>query len=96
MLTRKTRFVILYLRIGFFRLPIILPMRCIHEVFEGYQDLFAPFRFFCEKIWGYLSVAEGAMLLVKNYEPLDLVDVDVKSKSDDGRKERVILKIVTR
>lgn len=96
MLTRKTRFVIIYFRIGFFRLPIILPMRCLHEVIEGYQDFFSPFRMLCEKIWGYLSVAEGAMLLIKNYEPLDLVDVDVKSRNDDGKKERVVVKIVTR
>ena len=96
MLTRKTRFVIIYFRIGFFRLPIMLPMRCIHEVIEGYQDLLAPFRLLSEKLWGYLKMAEGAMLLVKNYEPLDMVDVDVKSRGKDGKRERVVVKIVTR
>ena len=96
MWTKKTRFVLIYFRIARFALPIAIPMRCLHEIIEGYQDFLAPFRMLFKKAVGYLKLAEGAMLLVKDYEPLDLVDVDVKSRGENGKKERVVVKIVTR
>jgi len=96
MWTKKTRFVLIYFRIAFFALPIVLPMRCLHEIIEGYQDLLAPFRKLFKKADGYLKLAEGSMQLIKDYEPLDLIDIDVKSKDNDGKKERVVIKIVTR
>lgn len=95
-MTRKTRFVLIYFRIGRFSLPIALPLRCFHEIIEGYMDFFAPFKWLSAKIYGYLQLAEGAALLVKNYEPLDLIDVDVSSQDVNGKPERVKVKIVTR
>ena len=96
MWTSKTRFALLSVRIGLLRLRIILPMRCIHEIIEGYLDILTPFKRFCKKVYGYLKMAEGGMLLVKNYEPLDLVDIDVTSKSGKDKPERVKIKILTR
>ena len=96
MSTKKTKFVIIYIRIGLFRLPIALPMRSVHEVIEGYMDFFAPFRWISEKIYGYLRMAEGALLLVKNYQPFDFADIDVKSRDKDGKRERVVIKVMTR
>ena len=96
MWTRKTRFLLISIRIGFFRLPIILPMRCAHEIIEGYLDILSPFKRLSDKAYGYVKIAEGAMQLVKDYEPLDLVDIDVVDKSSYKKPERVVLKILTR
>ena len=88
---RKNRFVLITMRIGFFVLPIILPMRCAHEVVEGFMDFLSLFRWAGGKAWGYLKMAESALLIVKDYGPLDLVNVDVSSP-----EERVKIKILTR
>jgi hypothetical protein len=68
----------------------------MHEIIEGYQDFLAPFKRLFKKADVYLKLAEDAMMIVKNYEPLDLVDVNVKSRDKNGKKERVVVKIVTR
>lgn len=96
MWTKKTRLVLIYFRIAFIPIPMIFPMRCMHEIIEGYQDFLAPFKRLFKKADGYLKLAEDAMMIVKNYEPLDLVDVNVKSRDKNGKKERVVVKIVTR
>ena len=91
MSTRKNRFMLVTVRIGFFTLPIVLPMRCAHEVVEGFMDIVSLFRWCGGKIYGYLKMAESALLLVKDYGPLDLVDVKVSSPD-----EHVKIKILTR
>ena len=88
---KKNRFVLVTTRIGFFTLPIVLPMRCAHEIVEGFMDFLSLFRWCSGKAYGYLQIAESALLLVKDYGPLDLVDVDVTSPD-----ARVKIKILTR
>ena len=96
MLTKKSRFILIYFRIGRFALPIALPLRCFHEIIEGYMDFLAPFRWLCAKIFGYLNLAEGAALIIKNFEPFNLVNVNVTSKDANSKTERIRVKIVTR
>lgn len=96
MWTRKTRFVLVSIRIGLFRMPIILPMRCLNEIIEGFLDILTPFRRFSKKAYGYLKMAEGAMKIFKDYEPLDLVDIDVTDSSVHDKPQRVKIKILTR
>lgn len=89
---RKNRLVMITIRIKLFALPIILPIRCAHEVIEGFMDFLSLFRWAGRKAYDMLSIAEAALLVVKDYGPLDLVDVDVKSHADG----RVKVKIITR
>lgn len=89
MSTKKNRYILLTMRIGFFRLPIIMPLRCLHEVIEGFGDFLSLFRWIDKRPYSLLSVAEGALATLKNYGPLDLVNVDVKSP--DGRVKIKIL-----
>lgn len=89
MSTRRNRYILITLRIGFFILPVVLPMRCLHEVVEGFSDFLSLFR--CKKARGHLKVVESALLLIKEHGPLDLVDVDVKSP-----EARVKIKMLTR
>ena len=91
MSTRQARFVLITMRIKCFVLPIILPMRCLHEVVEGFSDFISLFRWCGGKIFGYLKIAESALLMVKDYGSLDLVNVDVKSP-----EAHVKIKVLTR
>ena len=91
MSTRRNRFVLITLRIGFFVLPVILPMRCMHEVVEGFSDFLSLFRWCSKKARGHLRIVESALLLIKDHGPLDLANVDVKSPD-----ARVKIKILTR
>jgi hypothetical protein len=95
-LTRKTRYVMISIRIGAFAFPIILPLRCAHEITEGYLDLLSPFKWISEKVYGYVKMAEGALMPIKDYEPLDLVDIDIKHSESGGKTERFKVKIITR
>ncbi len=96
MLTRKTHFAMISIRIGAFWFPIVLPMRCVHEIAEGYLDLITPFKWISEKVYGYVKMAEGALLIIKDYEPLDLVDVDINHTETSGKNQHVKIKIITR
>lgn len=91
MSTKKNRYLLLTLRIGFFRLPIFMPLRCLQEVVEGFGDFLSLFRWIDKRPYGFLTVAEGALASLKDYGPLDLVNVDVKSPD-----ARVKIKILMR
>lgn len=91
MSTKKNRYLLLRLRIGFFRLTIFMPLRCLQEVVEGFGDFLSLFRWIDKRPYGFLTVAEGALDSLKDYGPLDLVNVDVKSPD-----ARVKIKILMR
>jgi hypothetical protein len=58
---------------------IIFPLRCFNEIVEGFCDILCLFKRISEKACAHLSAIEAALLLVKNYGPLDLVNVNVTS-----------------
>ena len=78
-------------RIARFFLPILLPMRCAHEIVEGYLDFLSLFKWIGKKAFRGVKVAEAALIAVKDYGPLDLVNVDIKSPD-----ARVKIKLQTR
>ncbi len=91
MSTRKNRLVIILMYIKFLAWPIILPLRCINEVVEGFSDVLYLFRFISKKALDYISIVEAAVRIVREHGPLDLVDVAVKTP-----EEKVKIKILMR
>lgn len=91
MSTKKNRFVVVSLRIGRFALPILLPLRCAHEIIEGFGDFTSLFKRISKKPHMGIHAAEAALLAVKEHGPLDLIDIDVTSPD-----ARVKIKILMR
>ena len=55
------------------------------------MDVMSLFRWCASKAYNCLRIAESVLLLIKDYGPLDLVDVDISSP-----EARVKIKILTR
>lgn len=91
MSTRKSQFVLVSVRIGWFPIFILLPFRCLNEVLEGFMDILWLFRRVSKKAFGALYTVENTIMMVQDYGPLDVVDVDVKSK-DARVKVKVLLR----
>lgn len=91
MSTRKCAFVILSARIKKFPIFIVFPLRCISEVIEGAQDLMCLFRNVSKRAYAAIAAVESGLMLVRDYGPLDFVDVDVKNPD-----ARVTVKILLR
>ncbi len=79
MSTKKNSFAVALIRIGWFPLVVLFPLRCMAEVIEGYADVLCLFRFASKKVWGAAVLLENIAALVRNYGPLDLADIDIKS-----------------
>ncbi len=85
MSTRKNSLVIASVRIGFFPIIVIFPFRCLAEVIEGLSDLLSLFQFASQKIQSTMSALEQLVSQIKEYGPLDLADVDVRSPQANVR-----------
>jgi len=85
MSTRKNSLVLATVRIGFFPIVVIFPFRCLAEVIEGLADLLSLFRFTSHKVQSTMSFLEQLIAQIKDYGPLDLVDVDVRSPEANVR-----------
>jgi hypothetical protein len=79
------------MRIGWFPFFMIVPMRCLNEVLEGFTDILCLFRGISKKVFAAMDAAENVLMLIQSYGPLDFVDVDVKSP-----EARVKVKILLR
>ena len=77
------------MRIGWVRIPILLPLRCLEEVVEGICDILSLFHI--KKAIAAVSVVDTALMLLRTHGPLDLVDVDVKSP-ESRVKIRILLR----
>ena len=88
MSTKKNTWVIVSMRFGPVPIPILLPLRCLEEVIEGISDLL---NIFSRKAFTCISAIETALMLLRTYGPLDLVDVDITSPSG-----RVKIKVLLR
>lgn len=88
MLTNKAHLFILYFQIGHFRLPIVLPVRCLLEVVNGLCDITSLFTFFDRKLTLYISIAENTMYSVRDIGKYDFVDIAVR---DHGKKIRILI-----
>jgi hypothetical protein len=64
-------------RIKKFPIFILFPLRCISEVIEGAQDILCLFRKVSKKAYIALNAVESALILLRDYGPLDFVDVDI-------------------
>lgn len=88
---RKNSLIIATVRIGFFPIIVIFPYRCLAEVIEGIADLLSLFRFTSSKVQAVMTSIEQLIAQVRAYGPLDLADVDVRSKEASVRI-RVLLR----
>ena len=79
MSTRRNSLVVATVRIGWFPFIVVFPLRCFAEVIEGYADILCLFRFVSHKVWAGITFLENLVALIRNYGPLDLVNVDVQS-----------------
>lgn len=82
---RKNSLVIATVRIGFFPIIVIFPFRCLAEVIEGIADLLSLFQFTSTKVQAAMNSLEQLIAQIKAYGPLDLADVDVRSKEANVR-----------
>ena len=73
------------MRIGWFPFIVVFPLRCFAEVIEGYADILCLFRFVSNKVWAGITFLENLVALIRDYGPLDLVNVDVQSPEGSGR-----------
>ena len=80
MSTKKSSLVLFSMRIKAFPLIIAFPLRCLSEVTEGFSDLLCLFRGVSKKGFAGLSAADDAIAMLRDYGPLDLVDIDAGSK----------------
>lgn len=85
MSTRKNSLVIATVRIGFFPIVVIFPFRCLAEVIEGLSDLLSLFQFTSQKVQSAMSFLEHLIAQIKEYGPLDLANVDVRSPEANVR-----------
>jgi hypothetical protein len=91
MWTRKCAFVIISVRINRFPIFILFPLRCISEVIEGAQDILCLFRKVSRRAFAAITAVESGLMLIRDYGPLDFVDVDAKS-TDACVKVKVLLR----
>lgn len=88
---KKNSLVIATVRIGFFPFIVIFPFRCVGEVIEGIADLLSLFQLTSRKVQETMDFLETLVAQIKAYGPLDLADVDVRS-----RGERVRVRLLLR
>ncbi len=88
---RKNSLVIATVRIGFFPIIVLFPFRCLAEVIEGIADLLSLFRFTSAKVQAVMTSLEQLIAQIKAYGPLDLADVNVRSK-DTSVRVRLLLR----
>lgn len=93
MLTKRAHFIVIYIRINRFRLPIIIPAFLLNSLVAELCDLVNFFTFFAPKITLYVNLVEDTVYSLCDFNQYDFVDIDVSSKED---KERVKIKICTR
>lgn len=92
MSTRKSHFVVFFLRIHRVRIPlVILPTRCVSEIIEGLHDILSLFPPAVRKYLSYIHMADSFWEGLRSYGPFDMVDVDVKDKTDRVRV-RILLR----
>jgi len=82
---KKNSHVIVTLHIGWFPFFIVFPLRCFAEVVEGYADILCLFRCVSKKVWAGITFLENLVILIRNYGPLDLANVDVRSPEGNVR-----------
>lgn len=66
-------------RIGYVPIPVLFPLRCPEEVAEGFLDILSLFKRVSKKAYPAMLGIENALMLLRNYGPLDVMDVDIKS-----------------
>jgi hypothetical protein len=89
MSTRKSVLAIISARIKKFPVFILFPLRCLSEVIEGAEDILCLFGKKNKKAYAAVNAAGSALLLLRDYGPLDFVDVDVENP--EGRVKVKIL-----
>ena len=85
----KSHFALITVRIGFFPLVIFLPLRCLAEVIEGFSDILCLFK--GERVQWLTALLENIFAQVREYGPLDLADIDVKTP-DASVRVRVLMR----
>jgi hypothetical protein len=83
MLTKQSNFIILSFRIKSFRMPLAaIPIRCFHEIVEGFLDFLSLFRPISAKPFGLITMAQLFIYELQDYGSFDFIDVDVEDKEN--------------
>lgn len=85
----KSHFALITVRIGFFPFVVFFPLRCLAEVIEGLSDILCLFKH--ARVQWLIALLENVFAQVRDYGPLDLADVDVKSP-DASVRVRVLVR----
>lgn len=93
MWTKKAHFIVIYIKINRFALPIVIPAFAINSLVTELCDLVNFFTFFSRKVTNGINLVETAVHSMCEFEKYDFVDINVDSKEDN---DNVRIKIYTR
>ena len=82
MLTNKAHFLIVYIRINKFRLPIVLPAFVLNSLISEPCDLVNFFTFFSSKVTSGIDIVETSVYSLTDFKKYDFVNVSILSKED--------------
>jgi hypothetical protein len=85
----KSRFALITVRIGFFPFVVFFPLRCLAEVVEGLSDILCLFK--GKRVQWLIALLENVLAQTRDFGPLDLADVDVKTP-DASVRVRVLMR----
>ncbi len=85
----KSHFALITVRIGFFPFVVFFPLRCLAEVIEGLSDILCLFK--GARVQWLLALLENIFAQVREFGPLDLADIDIKSP-DASVRVRVLVR----
>ena len=93
MLTDKSHFLIIYIRVKKFRLPIVLPVFLINLLVSELCDLVNFFTFFSSKVNAGIDIVENAVYSLTDFKKYDFVNI---SKTSKKNREVTKIRIYTR
>jgi hypothetical protein len=85
----KCHFALITVRIGLFPLVIFFPLRCLAEVIEGFSDILCLVK--NQRVFTVIAMLEYVYAQIREYGPLDLADIDIKSP-DANVRVRVLMR----
>ena len=85
----KSHFALITVRIGFFPFVVFFPLRCLAEVIEGFSDILCLVK--NQRVITVIAMLEYVYAQIREYGPLDLADIDIKSP-DAHVRVRVLMR----
>ncbi len=89
-MTSKAHFLMVYIRINNFRLPIVLPAFVLNSLISELCDLVNFFTFFSSKVTAGIDIVENAVYTVTDFKKYDFVNISTASaENNDVFKIRI-------